>query len=88
MARTADHGYGASHQRRRKREAKLVEAGKAICWRCGQPIKLLPSGEPEPWDLGHDDNDRTKYMGPEHQGCNRATKGHRTTIIVDTSREW
>lgn len=83
MASTTDRGYNAAHKARRKREAKNVEAGKAICWRCTQPI-----GPEEPWDLGHDDNDRTKYMGPEHVRCNRATKGHRTTIIVDNAREW
>lgn len=83
MARTTDHGYGAEHEKRRKREAELVEAGQAICWRCNNPI--LPN---TPWDLGHDDNDRTQYMGPEHRACNRATKGHRTTILVDNSRVW
>lgn len=83
MARTTDNGYGAEHRKRRERERALVEAGKAICWRCNKPI--LPG---QPWDLGHDDNDRTKYMGPEHRACNRATKGHRTTVVVDTSREW
>lgn len=83
MASTTDRGYGAEHQRRRRREAVLVDAGKAICWRCSKPI--VPG---EPWDLGHDDNDRTQYMGPEHRGCNRATKGHRSTKVVDDSRVW
>lgn len=83
MARTTDHGYDAEHRKRRERERPLVEAGKAICWRCSKPI--APTAD---WDLGHDDNDRTQYMGPEHVACNRATKGHRTTIIVDDSREW
>jgi hypothetical protein len=46
----------------------LVEAGNVICWRCGELI-----GADEPFDLGHDDQDRSQYRGPEHQGCNRAT---------------
>ena len=62
-------GYGRAHQRMRRDWAPLVEAGQVDCWRCGERI---PSGDP--WDLGHDDIDRAKYRGPEHQRCNRATR--------------
>ena len=33
----------------------------------------------QPWDLGHDDIDRSRCTGPEHAACNRAAaarKGH------------
>ncbi len=32
----------------------------------------LPSGaSEEPWDLGHDDGNRSRYSDPEHRLCNR-----------------
>lgn len=75
--------YGAAHKARRKRESAQVEAGKAYCWRCTKPI--APGSD---WDLGHDDNDPTKYMGPEHVSCNRATSTHKAMNVVDNARVW
>lgn len=86
---SSQRGYGASHRKLRKMYLPLVASGKAICWRCGEPI--APNG---PWDLGHDDDDRTKYRGPEHvgrecpMGGNRSTGGRRPTGTADTSRDW
>jgi hypothetical protein len=65
---TAERGYGTAHQALRTQWKPRVEAGEATCWRCTQPI--LPG---TPWDLGHDDEDRTRYRGPEHVKCNRST---------------
>lgn len=83
---TSQRGYDHKHKKLRKQVEPQVLAGKAFCWRCGE--KIQPT---DAWDLGHDDEDRTKYRGPEHQGCNRATANRRTQMTgppVDTSRQW
>ncbi|MGL5911768.1 MAG: hypothetical protein ACRCZP_17330, partial [Phycicoccus sp.] len=67
---TTRRGYGSAHQRARRSWAARVAGGGVDCARCGQPI--APG---TPWDLGHVDGDRTRYAGPEHQACNRATAG-------------
>lgn len=85
---TNARGYGYHHKKIRKHWEPIVQAGRATCWRCGEPI-----APDSPWDLGHDDNDRTRYRGPEHRGreCpaggNRAT-ANRQTPTTDTSRPW
>ena len=63
-------GYGAEHSALRMRWALIVAQGRTRCARCG---KLLDPHQP--WDLGHDDHDRSKYAGPECVPCNRATSG-------------
>lgn len=66
MRSTSARGYGAAHRRLRERWAKRVERGGVQCTRCWLPI--VPG---TPWDLGHDDYDRSRYTGPEHARCNR-----------------
>lgn len=84
---TAARGYGAEHRKLRAAWKPKVEAGEVTCWRCGRPI---PPGSK--WDLGHDDNDRTIYRGPEHRGqCNRragALKGNQRRWGKQSPRRW
>lgn len=76
------HPYGSAHQKLRRAWAVRVALGGVACARCGGVI------EPgEPWDLGHDDIDRSVYRGPEHSACNRATSRHRLERLA-SSRLW
>lgn len=77
---TTQRGYGPAHQALREQWRPYVEAGKVACARC--KILIPPN---DPWDLGHDDHDRTKHTGPEHLLCNRGapkrTPDHTTPAI-------
>jgi hypothetical protein len=63
----------------------MVEAGLVDCARCSH--RILPGEE---WDLGHDDVDRSKYIGPEHRRCNRSAAGKKSAELQRprTSRDW
>jgi hypothetical protein len=70
-----ERGYDAAHDRLRKQWKEQVDQCDVDCWRCGKPINPLL-----PWDLGHDDNDKTKYKGPEHVLCNRGARPSASVI--------
>lgn len=92
--KTAERGYDGPHQRERARWRPKVEAGLVDCARC---TKWIQPGTP--WDLGHDDHDRSIYTGPEHERCNRQAGGRNGALVANarrggkatgkqTSREW
>jgi len=68
-------GYDAAYDRARRRAARVVANGDAVCWRCGEPI--APSDE---WHLGHDDHDRAVIRGAEHAHCNLSAAGSRPRL--------
>jgi hypothetical protein len=79
---TTQRGYGRRHRDLRKAFERQVKTGLVKCARCGEPI--APGSD---WDLGHDDNDRRRYSGPEHRYCNRSTAGKRLDRML-FSRRW
>jgi hypothetical protein len=83
LAPTADRGYGAAHRAERERWAPKVARGEVCCARCGRPIQAG-----EPWDLDHDDRDRSQYLGPSHAACNRATAGRQSPEYKASEKWW
>lgn len=72
---TTQRGYGSSHQRLRAHWQHRINTGEVItCWRpdCGRRITGTD------WHLGHDDNDRSKYRGPECITCNLSAAGKKS----------
>lgn len=67
---TTERGYGSAHVALRAEWALLVSTGTVLCARCDLPISST-----EPWHLDHDDNDRTRYLGPSHARCNTSAGG-------------
>ena len=63
-----DRGYGWPHEQDRRRWARRVASGMVLC-RSVNPI-LIVNGVPEPWDLGHNDTNRSLPAMAEHQRCN------------------
>jgi hypothetical protein len=69
---TTRGGWGHVHQRRRAAIAPLVNAGKATCCRCHQPIQ--PGDD---WHLDHNDT-RDGYLGVSHASCNLRDGANKT----------
>lgn len=78
-------GYTRDHQGLRRKVKRHVDAGGVRCARGASCFYaedvggVMVGGIIQPgqeWDLGHDDTDRSRYLGPEHRRCNRATKTH------------
>ena len=70
LGTTTQRGYGSKHQKLRAEWKPKVEAGQVTCARCRLPILVG-----QLWHLDHDDNDRSKYIGPAHKFCNLSAAG-------------
>lgn len=69
---TKERGYGAEHQRERKKWRAIVDAGRAYCCLCG--AWLEPGSA---FDLDHTP-DRTGYRGAACPSCNRSDGAKRS----------
>jgi hypothetical protein len=58
-------GYTRKHKRLRQAWATIIELSDVLCARCRCPITTEDA-----WHLDHDDDDRSKYLGPSHSRCN------------------
>lgn len=86
---TAQRGYGSHHRKIRDHYQAIIDSGEAVyCWRpdCGKQLFGRD------WHLGHDDDDRTKYRGPECIKCNTSAGGKSAHNLEPTheqqSRTW
>jgi hypothetical protein len=62
---TTQRGYGAKHQKDRRRWAIRIAHEPVFCARCH--LLIHPDDN---WVDDHDDDDRTVYLGPSHVDCN------------------
>lgn len=89
---THKRGYGARHQALRAEWAPKVAAGRVDC-SAGLCMVERDGGSrrikrDDAWDLGHDENDRRRYAGPQHAACNRGQSRRsptKATAPVDPS---
>ena len=71
-----DVRYGGLHRRERRKWERVVQAGDAVCARCGRPI--VPGSA---WHLDHEDSGEARdYLGPSHAACNQAAGARRALI--------
>jgi hypothetical protein len=78
---TSERGYGWRHQQLRRALAPRVATGRVACWRCGELIQAW-----QEWHLGHDDDDRRVWRGPEHRYCNLSANAIRTNARIAWER--
>jgi hypothetical protein len=93
--RTTANGYGHTHQQLREQWAPIVATGTVVCTRYDHPQFPRCTGLIHPgdqWELGHNDQDKSIYTGPEHLTCNRRAGGlkrfGKLEPTQETNLEW
>jgi hypothetical protein len=86
MDSTSKRGYGAAHQRERKKWEAAVAQGDVMCARQGPKCVGQPIKPGQAWDLGHND-DRTQWTGPECVPCNRGAGGSNGAAATNAKRQ-
>jgi hypothetical protein len=81
MRTTRERGYGAAHQHQRARWQRIINQQPIKCATCPTIIPRHATN----WDLGHTPN-RTGWLGPQCQRCNRADGGRRGA--AKTNQHW
>jgi hypothetical protein len=74
-------GYGTAHQAERRRWGLVVEAGQALCCRCGGWI--APGS---PFHLDHRD-DKLGYLGVSHAACNLRAAARKGNAVMRENRQ-
>lgn len=75
--KTAERGYGSSHQAEREKWAPLVASGRVTCRR-GDACRLYPDTlihRGQAWQLGHPDEECPNPIAPEHRIDNLSAPG-------------
>lgn len=71
----AQRGYDQPHRTLRADWQRRLDAGLVVhCWRCAE-CDVVTIIDPKAWTLGHCDDDRSTYHGPECPPCDYATSG-------------
>ena len=86
MESTSARGYGAQHQRERRKWEPAVAKGDVMCARQGPKCIGKPIQPGQAWDLGHND-DRTQWTGPECVPCNRGAGGANGAAVANAKRQ-
>jgi hypothetical protein len=86
LRKTAERGYGGSHQKLHKHWAPIVAAGGGWCTEpiCLMTTRWIPPGTP--WHLAHAEG-QAGYRGPAHRRCNLAERNRRVNPVLNRRRQ-
>jgi hypothetical protein len=83
---------GSTVRAARARWRPIVNAGDAVCWRCGRPIVPNPDLPHDGWQVGHIEDlalggaHGHENQAPEHSRCNTSAGGRLGAAITNARR--